>query len=114
MYIKSTISYFFFSSRRLHTRCALVTGVQTVLFRSPVASLDHFHTALLALCSVDPKLKHAQNNATSMSMTRTTHFTHSRPATSNVQCVVVLQSPRSTVQRSCTSANSTTSQSCDH
>src|SRR3546814_9772764 len=26
--------YFFCSSRRRHTRCALVTGVQTVLFRS--------------------------------------------------------------------------------
>src|SRR3546814_1625097 len=26
--------YFFFSSRRRHTRCALVTGVQRVLFRS--------------------------------------------------------------------------------
>src|SRR3546814_19655756 len=26
--------FFFFSSRRRHTRCALVTGVQTVLFRS--------------------------------------------------------------------------------
>src|SRR3546814_4366350 len=26
---------FFFSSRRRHTRCALVTGVQTLLFRSP-------------------------------------------------------------------------------
>src|SRR3546814_2978671 len=25
---------FFFSSRRLHTRCALVTGVRRVLFRS--------------------------------------------------------------------------------
>src|SRR3546814_10561460 len=28
--------FFFFSSRRRHTRCALVTGVQTVLFRSAV------------------------------------------------------------------------------
>src|SRR3546814_18869157 len=28
----------FFSSRRRHTRCALVTGVQTVLFRSKVAN----------------------------------------------------------------------------
>src|SRR3546814_372853 len=28
------ISLFFFSSRRRHTRCALVTGVQRVLFRS--------------------------------------------------------------------------------
>src|SRR3546814_5818457 len=27
-------SFFFFSSRRRHTRCALVTGVQRVLFRS--------------------------------------------------------------------------------
>src|SRR3546814_3546511 len=26
--------FFFFSSRRRHTRCALVTGVQTWLFRS--------------------------------------------------------------------------------
>src|SRR3546814_6802095 len=26
--------YFFFSSRRRHTRCALVTGVQTCAFRS--------------------------------------------------------------------------------
>src|SRR3546814_5229254 len=29
---------FFFSSRRRHTRCALVTGVQRVLFRSPEAA----------------------------------------------------------------------------
>src|SRR3546814_16065977 len=28
---------FFFSSRRRHTRCALVTGVQTLLFRSVYA-----------------------------------------------------------------------------
>src|SRR3546814_1112631 len=30
--------YFFFSSRRRHTRCALVTGVQTWLFRSSTSS----------------------------------------------------------------------------
>src|SRR3546814_12034053 len=29
--------FFFFSSRRRHTRCALVTGVQTWLFRSQLA-----------------------------------------------------------------------------
>src|SRR3546814_4977961 len=29
LYIKVFILYFFFSSRRRHTRCALVTGVQT-------------------------------------------------------------------------------------
>src|SRR3546814_19643312 len=29
---------FFFSSRRRHTRCALVTGVQSVLFRSEIKS----------------------------------------------------------------------------
>src|SRR3546814_1888747 len=33
-------SSFFFSSRRRHTRCALVTGVQTVLFRSTLTLLD--------------------------------------------------------------------------
>src|SRR3546814_8960460 len=31
-------SFFFFSSRRRHTICALVTGVQRVLFRSPIAA----------------------------------------------------------------------------
>src|SRR3546814_1593046 len=31
---------FFFSSRRRHTRCALVTGVQTWLFRSAVLALQ--------------------------------------------------------------------------
>src|SRR3546814_9769346 len=30
---------FFFSSRRLHTRCELVTGVQTWLFRSPICNV---------------------------------------------------------------------------
>src|SRR3546814_8509606 len=35
--------FFFFSSRRRHTRCALVTGVQTVLFRSrPAHDLGGF------------------------------------------------------------------------
>src|SRR3546814_5352562 len=33
---------FFFSSRRRHTRCALVTGVQTWLFRSPDGDGDFF------------------------------------------------------------------------
>src|SRR3546814_3485001 len=32
MYVPGVV--FFVSSRRRHTRCALVTGVQTVLFRS--------------------------------------------------------------------------------
>src|SRR3546814_3609391 len=31
---------FFFSSRRRHTRCALVTGVQTWLFRSPAQGAE--------------------------------------------------------------------------
>src|SRR3546814_3701941 len=31
--------FFFFSSRRRHTRCALVTGVQTCVFRSRQAPL---------------------------------------------------------------------------
>src|SRR3546814_4501988 len=33
---------FFFSSRRRHTRCALVTGVQSVLFRSPPQPVRNF------------------------------------------------------------------------
>src|SRR3546814_7882105 len=34
--------YFFFSSRRRHTRCALVTGVRRVLFRSLVRGKNAF------------------------------------------------------------------------
>src|SRR3546814_7413496 len=34
---------FFFSSRRRHTRCALVTGVQRVLFRSVAGRLRAAH-----------------------------------------------------------------------
>src|SRR3546814_10492637 len=40
--------YFFFSSRRRHTRCALVTGVQACVFRSiGVRQLGHVQTALV-------------------------------------------------------------------
>src|SRR3546814_14448683 len=39
---------FFFSSRRRHTRCALVTGVQTCAFRSGLASAVDGHDAIFA------------------------------------------------------------------
>src|SRR3546814_17630593 len=38
--------YFFFSSRRRHTRCALVTGVQTCAL--PISSTSHRHSATSA------------------------------------------------------------------
>src|SRR3546814_9036663 len=44
------LTIFFFSSRRRHTRCALVTGVQTCAFRSTDAGnkglIDHLNRAL--------------------------------------------------------------------
>src|SRR3546814_3171355 len=43
--------FFFFSSRRRHTRCALVTGVQTCalpILRDAVRVLDPFRLAALA------------------------------------------------------------------
>src|SRR3546814_10442681 len=41
---------FFFSSRRRHTRCALVTGVQRVLFRSIAGSpLEQADAAIILL-----------------------------------------------------------------
>src|SRR3546814_4119113 len=36
------LSVFFFSSRRRHTRCALVTGVQTCAL--PISALPKFHS----------------------------------------------------------------------
>src|SRR3546814_6004464 len=40
-------SLFFFSSRRRHTRCALVTGVQTCAL--PISSIASIYVALSAL-----------------------------------------------------------------
>src|SRR3546814_10079877 len=58
---------FFFSSRRRHTSCALVTGVQTcalpillpsrTVFDAPVSILDIFPTVLAAAGIADPKDK---------------------------------------------------------
>src|SRR3546814_9261443 len=51
LYVFSFFFFFFFSSRRRHTRCALVTGVQTcalpILHGGP-------HAALQPLAPVDP------------------------------------------------------------
>src|SRR3546814_3804866 len=58
LYFLMFITYFFFSSRRRHTRCALVTGVQTCAL--PILR-DHFNltgthigcdTAQCGACSV--------------------------------------------------------------
>src|SRR3546814_2567856 len=46
---------FFFSSRRRHTRCALVTGVQTWLFRSKVP--DHHQNVDTALATIKGALE---------------------------------------------------------
>src|SRR3546814_3151309 len=51
--------FFFLSSRRRHTSCALVTGVQTLLFRSVSAALA-FGLTQKRLRNV---LRHAQNPA---------------------------------------------------
>src|SRR3546814_7635175 len=55
---------FFFSSRRRHTRCALVTGVQTCAL--PIYTLDPHHTfARFALSHFGFSTFHGQFNATS-------------------------------------------------
>src|SRR3546814_6612513 len=46
------IVFCFFSSRRRHTRCALVTGVQTVLFRSPAGTTITNWTAVVTTGTV--------------------------------------------------------------
>src|SRR3546814_8909986 len=49
--------FFFFSVRRRHTRCALVTGVQTWLFRSPEIGRVFGHGCLfLRPCANSPAL----------------------------------------------------------
>src|SRR3546814_17639217 len=42
MFLLMFVFCFFFSSRRRHTRCALVTGVQTCAFRSYLAIADRY------------------------------------------------------------------------
>src|SRR3546814_2736180 len=56
LYSVNVVFYFFFSSRRRHTRCALVTGVQTCalpIFAAPLARGDVVADHELAL-EVDP------------------------------------------------------------
>src|SRR3546814_5952804 len=43
----NTLFYFFFSSRRRHTRCALVTGVQTCAL--PICRVDVHHDYLTSV-----------------------------------------------------------------
>src|SRR3546814_9197840 len=68
-------SYFFFSSRRRHTRCALVTGVQTVLFRSgewcrrrrldpPKAQASDVAAYVRELAGIDPSAEETRAMAT--------------------------------------------------
>src|SRR3546814_3254861 len=51
MVFKTIVFYFFFSIRRRHTRCALVTGVQTCAL--PISGVVHHHVLLLGLQVVD-------------------------------------------------------------
>src|SRR3546814_3297421 len=46
------LSVLFFSSRRRHTRCALVTGVQTCAL--PISSMTEVHFGPRALPRIDP------------------------------------------------------------
>src|SRR3546814_6710203 len=54
MYILYCDSFFFFSSRRRHTRCALVTGVQTCAL--PIYIVVHKHY----ICSTAIKIHNEQ------------------------------------------------------
>src|SRR3546814_6790770 len=54
--------FLFFSSRRRHTSCALVTGVQRVLFRSRCAALGKAADADdLLLFGAEPELGHIED-----------------------------------------------------
>src|SRR3546814_6581723 len=59
IYIVEMLSFFFFSSRRRHTRCALVTGVQT--FSLPISSADSLAPVLFpsTTYTVDTIAEHA-------------------------------------------------------
>src|SRR3546814_6866049 len=48
--------YFFFSSRRRHTRCALVTGVQTCAL--PISEAEERARGLLNMVGLGDKLNH--------------------------------------------------------
>src|SRR3546814_18838769 len=54
------IHFFFFSSRRRHTRCALVTGVQTCALPICAAAAQRRRAALLP---GEPRLAHAARHA---------------------------------------------------
>src|SRR3546814_5160453 len=56
-----SVLIFFFSSRRRHTRCALVTGVQRVLFRSPICHMmygNFLYTGFDSIANQAAKLRY--------------------------------------------------------
>src|SRR3546814_14891046 len=63
MYCKCCVWLFFFSSRRRHTRCALVTGVQTCALpiSDPIqiSQVEDFPTAAFAACDFSFDISHA-------------------------------------------------------
>src|SRR3546814_9312903 len=58
------IVFVFFSSRRRHTSCALVTGVQTcalpILYHCHVNSPQHIDMGMVGVMIVEPKDKRAE------------------------------------------------------
>src|SRR3546814_3862199 len=64
MYILVVWSWFFFSSRRRHTRCALVTGVQTCAL--PISQAERAVGRETVERAVDPLLRHMQRRADRM------------------------------------------------
>src|SRR3546814_15692259 len=67
--IYSCVEFFFFSSRRRHTRCALVTEFRRVLFRS---SVDFEHAL--------PRLMHRRDSRNRVQVARLIHSSTSVPS----------------------------------
>src|SRR3546814_4722604 len=68
--------YFFFSSRRRHTRCALVTGVQTCAL--PIYLLA---TSAIALALAAPAMAQSQPGASETAPEKPSQMEPSKPAT---------------------------------
>src|SRR3546814_6805376 len=65
------ISLFFLSSRRRHTRCALVTGVQTCAL--PIYSFKHFMAYKNAIMADDEIMYQSFNRALALGAMPTVH-----------------------------------------
>src|SRR3546814_5930260 len=89
-YLYLCVLFFFFSSRRRHTRCALVTGVQTCalpICAERIGTLTEILEHFIVEHDGDARLARGRDNRATLATTKIIFFTHvSAPPRQDLLC----------------------------